>query len=164
MNIYETIVKRKFTIEDILIFVLITIMIVGAAIFSSVFTPIQDYWLIITAVACGIGVFLVSRRFIEFEYSIIDSEITIEKIINQRKRKRLLQIPIKEFEMFGHAGKAGEACGDIKLFDSYGASLAEENLYFFVATFNGKRKVIFFQPTDKMIDEITRIIPHKIVK
>ena len=53
--------------------------------------------------SCGIGYggyYFLSSEYIEYEYSVFEGELDIDKIIAKRKRKHMITIKIADFESF----------------------------------------------------------------
>ena len=98
----EYMVKKKTGSKDILMSLGVSIL--GAIlIFVSIFlTPVSP--MIPFLVICGViyGVYyVISSRSLEFEYSITNGDIAVDKIINRRNRKRLTSFDAKAIEEMG---------------------------------------------------------------
>ena len=98
----EYMVKKKTGSKDILMSLGVSIL--GAIlIFVSIFlTPVSP--MIPFLVICGViyGVYyVISSRSLEFEYSITNGDIAVDKIINRRSRKRLTSFDAKAIEEMG---------------------------------------------------------------
>ena len=98
----EYMVKKKTGSKDVLMSLGVSIL--GAIlIFVSIFlTPVSP--MIPFLVICGViyGVYyVISSRSLEFEYSITNGDIAVDKIINRRSRKRLTSFDAKAIEEMG---------------------------------------------------------------
>ena len=102
---------------------------------------------------------------VEFEYSMVNSEIDIDKIVNQRKRKRLTTVDVKKLEAFGMVNESSEFAkfaSDISIKKIYAARERKaSDSYFAVYTDNGIRTLLVFNPGDKIIDMIEKLKPKK---
>ncbi|MDR2933187.1 MAG: hypothetical protein LBV27_08790 [Oscillospiraceae bacterium] len=107
---------------------------------------------------------LITSMNIEFEYSLTNGELDIDKIIAQRKRKRLISIKCKEVEDFGkynaaeHEGKAYQT----KLFAC--ANPNNEDLWYF--TLHHKEKglmLIVFNASERMLNGIKPFLPRPVM-
>ena len=98
----EYMVKKKTGSKDVLMSLGVSIL--GAIlIFVSIFlTPVSP--MIPFLVICGViyGVYyVISSRSLEFEYSITNGDIAVDKIINRRNRKRLTSFDAKAKKLKG---------------------------------------------------------------
>lgn len=75
------------------------ILCLGLAYLSVMVMPL------ILLVVCG-GYFLVTGMNVEYEYSVTNGELDVDKIIAKRKRKHMLTVRIAEFETFGLESEA----------------------------------------------------------
>lgn len=100
MDIFiEQLVKRKKGSKDILIWVgvLLGIAIILFLVFAM--APVLLLPVLIGLIAAAY--FILSSRNIEYEYSVTNSDITIDKIINRRKRKNVLSVDAHDIEFLG---------------------------------------------------------------
>ena len=79
------------------------ILCLGLAYLSVMVMPL--ILLVVCAVAYG-GYFLVTGMNVEYEYSVTNGELDVDKIIAKRKRKHMLTVRIAEFETFGLESEA----------------------------------------------------------
>jgi len=162
----EQIIKKQPDVKSLLLKLLI---VAGAAVLIFVaLVMLAGYLLgmnLLLAAGIGYGAYwLLTSLNIEFEYSIIQDEIYIDKIINRRRRKRLVQTSCRKFEILAPVAEAYK-----REFDSQCAGTVDctsspsaEGRWFFI--FDGKRgrtKVIF-EPTDRMITEFKVYIRPKV--
>ena len=98
----EYMVKKKMSAKDILV-------AVGASIAGAIVIFIGLFFFTVMPmipflVFCGAiyGVYkLISMRNLEFEYSITNGDISVDKIMNRRSRKRLTSFDAKAIEEMG---------------------------------------------------------------
>ena len=110
MDIFvEQIVKKKFGPKDYLVFA--AVVVVGLAlVFLSVLFLLPFVVLICAGVCFGAYQIITSRN-LEFEYSATNGDITVDKIIYRRRRKRLISLDARSVEELGkydsgkHRGK-----------------------------------------------------------
>jgi len=98
----EYMVKKKMGAKDIAISIGVS-MLGALLIFVSILlagvTPMIPF-----IVICGViyGVYwVISSRSVEFEYSVTNGDISIDKIINRKSRKRLTSFDAKAIEEMG---------------------------------------------------------------
>ena len=146
MDIFiEHIVRKK---KDAKSYAVITLTVI-AGVIALYFAPFLGAFAIFFVVAVGYAVYLVvTAQNVEFEYSITNSELDIDKIIYRRKRKRVLTLEmdkIARMEPFiGHIPpgmKIRKYCG----------ALTGSSLYYAIFDQGKGREVLLFEPTEKML-------------
>lgn len=95
----EQIIKKKFGPKDYLIFAGALLGGVLILILSMTFIPYFSFFVLIGV--CVGAYYLVSSRNLEYEYSITNGDITIDKIINRRSRKRTISMDARSVEKMG---------------------------------------------------------------
>ncbi|MDD2956172.1 MAG: hypothetical protein PHD67_07645 [Oscillospiraceae bacterium] len=164
----EHLVKKKNTPLEWLLRVLI---LLGAALLSVILFMFSGYLgvfqtfalMLIAGVIYGAWYIFTSFN-VEFEYSITNGEMDVDKIIAQRKRKRLISVKCKDFETFGrykpeeHAGRNYQT--KILAYDS--ASSDDAWYCTFRTTANGNTLLVF-NATDKMLGAMKTTMPKPLV-
>lgn len=119
--------------------------------------------LLSAGVAYGVYYFIKSTN-IEFEYAVTNGDLDIDKIIAQRKRKRIFTGNCKDFEI------VAKLKGD-KYTDEYKnitkkieavSTMESSDVYFVVTSCKGERTIVFFEPNKRMIDAFKVFIPRKV--
>lgn len=102
MDIFvERIIERKKNIIDYMVIFSIFFGSLFVALLIILFFNINA---ISAALLIALGYlvyYLISMRNVEFEYAFTNGELDIDKIIAQRKRKRLFSANCRDFEAFG---------------------------------------------------------------
>ena len=80
------------------------ILCLGLAYLSVMVMPL--ILLVVCAVAYG-GYFLVTGMNVEYEYSVTNGELDVDKIIAKRKRKHMLTVRIADYHVFGGGRRRG---------------------------------------------------------
>ena len=153
----EQLIKKNWELSDTLKAVGITLGALLAMGISCVllFTPV--YVLIFPAF---VGISYLAYRFItnllvEFEYCIVDGELTVDKIINKSKRKKVVTVQVRNFELFEPYDMeriSGESCA---AYIRAAECAVPENGYY--AAFNQPgigRTILVFSPNEKMLARI----------
>lgn len=170
MDIFvEEIVKKKKTPRDFVL-ILATLLAGVALLFILVTIVLPILWnlmpivLLLIAGVCY-GIYYILGGFnIEYEYSLVNAEIDIDKIVNRRSRKREVTVYLRELEDFGTIKNP--------MFNSYKESpefkkvyvcSAEnaDNAFFVVYTCAGQRLMVIFNPNERIVSEIKRRNPQK---
>lgn len=98
----EYMVKKKLGTKDILISLGAIILGTVLTFIGFLFTTIAPMIPFFVLCAVVYGVYrLITSRMIEFEYSITNGDISIDKIMNRKSRKRLTSFDAKNIEEMG---------------------------------------------------------------
>ena len=167
MDIFiEKLVDRKKDGKDILIItgvifltVLLSFIVLVNFMYLNMFGP-----LIIAALiwACYI---VVSSRSVEFEYSLTNNELDVDKIISRRKRKRVVTVDARKIEIFAPVLRERFArdTGNIKKTYRCDGNRNPDGTYFVVFfEKDGGKSALIFEPNEKMIDGFRRYNPSKV--
>ena len=118
MDIFiEHLVKKKTTLLDILI----RVGLVLAALIALAFVfaiPSDSAWSMVAVFAACAAIFggwyVFTGLSVEYEYAVTNGEIDVDKIIAQRKRKRLITIKAQNIERMGKYIPDVQLPGDIQ--------------------------------------------------
>lgn len=170
MDIFiEYMVKKKKQAKDYLLTLLIAFaaaLLMFVAFFGLLgVAPQFASIILLLVVGIGYGAYWLITSFnIEFEYSLVNDEIDVDKIINVKRRKRLTTVKIRGLEAFGKKsdGTMGNYLKDSSLERIYACrDINESDVYYAVYSEKDKRKIIFFNPSEKMVDAIKKLNPFK---
>ena len=109
------------------------------------------------------GVLILTKRYnIEFEYTLTGSDLDIDKIINRKKRKRVLSTSVRRFDI------VAPVLSD-KYTDEYKSLITVDcsknadkaSTYFAVYTKDNQKKCLIFDPSKKMLGMIKTFCPDK---
>jgi len=153
-NFHEHLVERKATGADIaknigiiILAVVLSFILLVAGLY---FFPMNLF----AAVALCYGAYLLSSGIaVEYEYTVTNNEIDIDKIIGKRKRKRLITADISLFEHFGKSADAPAISDDytvVKASDNTGEG--EYFADFKHSSFGNVR--ILFTPDEEMLKSV----------
>lgn len=160
----EKIVARKKNGQDYLITAgIIFLAIVLLVVVSSV--PVINSFGPILWVGVGfLAFYFIKSRNIEFEFAVTNGDIDIDKIIAQRKRKRIFSGSAKDFEIVAKlkSDKYTNEFKNIKNRIEAVSSLDNPNVFFIVAPFKGERTIVFFEPDNRMLSNFKTFIPRKV--
>lgn len=172
----EYLINRKKDAKDIIIIsgivlaavVLTLILLLALLMFSQV--PMVGSIGMLLVVGVWWGAFqLISRRNIEWEYILTNSEFDIDKIMAKKGRKRVLSIDFKEANLVARVDDSAhnyeflgnETSNNIKVMDFTGGKNVGET-YFVDIMIENERKYVLFQPTSKMIEAIKKFNPRNV--
>ena len=161
----EKIVKRQKGLKDYLMIfgiVFLAFVVFGVGLmFPELFTMIG------VPVLAGIiflAYYLISGLNIEFEYIATNDEITIDKIIAKRKRKRVFTGSCKVFSVMGPISSRGFDSSKknvTKILDFSVTPEAKGN-WFFVTNMDGRSVMVVLEPDERMIQTFKRHNPRAI--
>lgn len=163
----EYLVKKKKTGKDYLIqigVVLAALVIIFLAFalspYLGAFSIIST--LVIVAVIYG-AYYLFTNTRVEFEYILTNGEMDIDKIIAQRKRKRLITVKCKDFETFGRYTPEAHISQNIQNKMFVCDSPASPNVYY--ATLRHPTKgstLIVMNVNEKFATNMKKYIPRNV--
>lgn len=142
--------------------ILCTAILLGvmAGILSLMYLPIG------LLVACGIiyiGYILSGKYEVEYEYTVTNGELDIDKIIAKSKRKGLISVNVKTFESFGKYDDAQEEQEGITVVIAVGQCDCEMYCADFVHSEQGRMRLIF-TPNENVLEAIKPFLPRNIRK
>lgn len=112
---------------------------------------------------CWGGYYLLTSLNIEYEYSVTNGDMDVDKIIAQRKRKRVLTCNAKDFLFFAPVSEqyahAFQDSGLVKKYD-VSSNAHPERAYFIIANLDGEKTRIVFEPTERIIEHFKRFVPR----
>lgn len=169
MDIFvEQLVKKKRTGKDYLrivacilgAFLLLFVMVFGMAI--------RGLGFIIFAVCCGLIYLLyilITATNLEYEYCFTNGALDVDKIINVRSRKRLTEVNARKIEMMAsnrnHEYKRFlEDRNTKKIFAC--SHPDDEGVFFVIFQGDDGRKMLIFNPNDKIKEGFRRYNPQKV--
>ena len=110
--------------------------------------------------AAGIGAYFTSlNASVEFEYLYVDKEISVDKILNKTKRKKVEKFETERMEIFApinswHLDNMKNR--QLKVTD-YSSGVAGR----YVMIYSGDRKIIF-EPSEAMVKALQSVAPRKV--
>ncbi len=105
MDFYEQIIKQKKNSKDYLVIALtVVIGLIFIAFAHSIISFFLPLWIFIS---CWFGYFIISGRCLEYEYSITNHVMDIDRIAGKRRRRKMIIIDLKEIQGYGICGDEG---------------------------------------------------------
>lgn len=138
------------------------LIIVGVALifYSLYFFPLLTVGIFVLALA-----YFYNRTIhVEYEYILMKDELTIDKIINKSKRKRLYAVDLQYLEVFTYNNKAltqkySNEKVKVKRFHSKDEN---EKIYALMIRKSNHSTCILLNADDKLIDGFQRLYPSKV--
>lgn len=143
----------------------VTIMLAAFCMLIGLTLPGMLITLLIGIVLAAAAYFINLNSDIEYEYLYVDRQLTVDKILNQARRKKIAQYdlnrmeilaPIKSYRLDSYKNRTA------KVIDfSSGMDLKPDPRY--LMYIDGNQKIIF-EPSPEMVKAIAAIAPRKVFK
>lgn len=161
MDIFvEQIVKKKMGPKDYAI-IAATILAGILLIIASFLLPMISF-LVLAGVCIG-AYYIITSRSLEFEYSVTNGDITIDKIINRRKRKRVLSVDAHEIEEMGKfRPEILQNKSEHKKFFTSEYDDGRESWYFCAHTTKNGNVLVVFNPEEKVLTAMKPFMPRQV--
>lgn len=100
----QLVVKHNTANDKIKLAVYLLLIFMVPAIFILLGVTVNFYFIIVALCAFFFAIYgsyyLVTGMYLEYEYAVTNSNITIDKVIAKRSRKRIISVDIKRFNTF----------------------------------------------------------------
>lgn len=161
----EKLVTRKKDAKDIAIITAIVFAAVILVLIAPMIPYISGISLFVAAAVLFGAYYLIKSRNVEFEYSVTNGDLDIDRIVAQRKRKRIFSASCKEFDMVARISNPGaeNEIRNVKKRVEAVSALNSPNVYYITLMYKGERTVVFFEPDDRMLESFKTFIPRKVV-
>ncbi len=168
MDIFvEEIVERKRTSVQLIATFGIFLLSVLVCFLIIAVLPVVLPMMIWTMPLLVVGVVYLAYRLVvsqnvEFEYSMVNTEIDVDKIVNRRNRKKMTTVMVTRLEAFGVCGKDtgdfDKYLSDISVKKIYAAAEKKSDSNYFMVYFNDSvRCMLIFSPSEKIVNNIERL-------
>lgn len=158
----EKIVRKKKDYKDYLIIALV--LIVAAVLILFAIPLLGTMGLAFIAGIIYLAYLFTTTRNVEFEYAVTNGDLDIDKIVAQRKRKRVFSANCKAFEVVAKV-KSEHFTPQYRSFKNQidcSSSKESDDVYFIVLNYNNEQTVVFFEPSEKMLQSFKTFIPRKV--
>lgn len=169
MDIFiEQLVKKKKGAKEA---VMVIASIIGGLILiflslQLVVIPFLGTFVLLIVAAIVFGIYLlVTSVNLEYEYIMTNGEMDVDKIINVRKRKRMVSVNAREIEMLApasdHAFHGIMMNKEIKKI--YACDSADSKDLYFILFKNGDNKTaLLFNPNEKVLNSFKQFNPRNV--
>lgn len=158
----EQILKRRVNVSGFLLRIL-SVFVVLIGFMSILWLGMLGFTL---TILLGYAAYLVwSYTSVEYEYSFLNGELSIDKIMGQRKRKSIADYDIKEAEVIAPvmSEQVIRASMNAVLKDYSSGSKNGDVYAMIINNANGKTKVLF-EPNEKVIEAMHHMRPNIVSK
>ncbi|MDY4976338.1 MAG: hypothetical protein SO147_05515 [Clostridia bacterium] len=154
MEFYEQLIKQKKNGKD---YGVIALTVLGGLIFAAAgFLIIPAFLPLWVFVACWFGYFLISGRCLEYEYALTQQHLDIYRIAAKRRRRKMIEIDLKELRGYGIPGDSGYRHGirqGLQVLDFSSRRDKSEKRYLIVPRPKGTY-VVVIEPDETMLEGI----------
>ena len=168
MDIFiEKLVKKQKTSKDMLKAIGLILASLVIVFFIVPLIPFVKGFLIFFIVAIPFfAYYVIKSQNVEYEYAYTNGELDVDRIVAESRRKRLLSVDCKDFEIVAKVSSDKYSDEYRKIPNKVEAvsSMTSPDVYFAVFENGGKRTILYFEPNDKMIEAMWKYIPRKFFK
>ncbi len=159
----EHLIKRKTPVSAYLVNAMMVVLTLISLFLAFTFNGFS----ILLFCAVSFCTYLIFRNsYVEFEYLVIDGQLTVEQIMGRAKRKKICDINMTDVRMIAPSDSdvlKDYRTGSERIVD-FGSHMPHAKKYsVIVASRNGQREVIF-EPDEKMLACLWQSAPRKVVK
>ncbi len=158
----EHIIKRKTDLKTVLYRILAIFLTVIVFLFGSLYLGMLG--LTITVLIGYLAYLVFVYTSVEFEYSLVNGTLTIEKILGQRKRKFVDEFDLKNAEIIAPTFSEEIQKREITRLLDYSSGYKSDGLYSVILTDQEGSTQVLFEPTEKMIDAMYHVRPNIVKK
>ncbi len=162
MDIFvEQIIRRRKSLLDILIVMGLALASCLLVLLAILYLPSMAF--IILAAVVYISYLLIGSRNLEFEYSVTNGDLTVDKIMSRRTRKRVISLDCKNVEAMGKYNPAAHASKryDKKFFTGVFAD-GREGWYVSLHHPKHGSVLLVFDPDERTLEAMRPFLPHKL--
>ncbi len=117
---------------------------------------------------CGIFITFYFGRFaifVEYEYSFVNGELTIDKISAKSKRKHMLDVDVKSFEKMGkYDPEKEEKLKITKVCDFSVDKYDSDTIYAYFKDSSGNNTLLIFTPNEKLIGSMKTYVNNMVFR
>ena len=159
----ELIIKRRTGLKEfllralsVMVVIFVFLMTIGLGMLGITITVLLGY----------VAYLAWTYTSIEYEYSFLNGELTIDKIMGQRKRKSVDSFDIKQAEIIAptYSDEIIRTTGSVSKTFDYSSGYRSDKLYSIIMN-NGNGNIqVVFEPDDRIIDAMHHLRPNIVKK
>ncbi|MBN2882165.1 MAG: hypothetical protein JXN10_01440 [Clostridia bacterium] len=162
-NIYEKSVVKQKTAADNIITLAAVLVTLGLVALSLLWEPLRLYAIAIAIVSGMVSWRIITDRNIEYEYILAGDSFSLDKIINKRRRKRIINCDLTDFDIIApvqskhyeehknnYAKKILAVSGD-----------AQNEEFFGILEYKSKRNLVVFETDEKARTHIKKFLDQR---
>lgn len=164
----EWIVKRRKTAQDymsVAITVMVTCMVLYGIMLQFMAYKLVYFIPVEIAVVLFIAYKIIASMNVEYEYSVTNGDIDVDRVISKKRRKRMVSVKLRNVEYFapfeGEHIRVAEDTSIRRIIDA-SSSLDAPRLHFVIYYNNSEKTLLLFEPTDEMIENFSHYVPRSL--
>ena len=167
----EIVVKKNKVAQELLFYLANVVMVLSAVLgfmlLQWLFTSFSVMLLLNVVLLIGLAVLLFlykDRLRTEYEYTFTNGELDFAQVYNNKKRKSLGTMRVKNVDSFGLV----ESDGFRRLIGAPGAKTKNwflnrgAKLYYFYYVKDANKRIVVFEPSNDLVEYIKKYLPHGI--
>lgn len=163
----EDIIKRKPSNAARIFKIIFIILAVFCFCMAVLFIPIV--FLIMAVVFAGLAYFYHNRIYVDYEYMYTNGDLSIDRVLNNIKRKRIVSMDMNDLEIVAPVGSDGlNGYSQKKLkshdFTDHNSDSKVYCLIFRNQKNNNAEEMAFINPSAELLDAMWQINPHQVFK
>ena len=158
----ECMVKHRSTVLDIICQFLLVIL--AAVLVSLVVIFVKGIGALLAVLIIYGAYYLITSRFLEYEYIFTNGDLDVDKIINRKKRERLITVKSDEIEKFALYNPNEHINGNYqtKIFAAENDK-DPQNMCLVVHSKKKGKTLIVFSPNEKISEAIKKFAPKAVI-
>ena len=167
-NFTEQLISRDQTgfnrLIQLLSWILVALVIVAlTVIFAQLNIFLIPFVLVVLFILIYLNINLINSMCIEFEYSLVNNYIDIDKIIGAKKRERMLSIKINDIIEIGSFNNFQINREKYSHTITPVTNMESDNLWYFIAEDEtGNTHYVVFEPDNRVLAHMKKFISRKI--
>lgn len=162
--INETYVECLVKAQSSLKFKIIKTLLIIATVISALFSLALGPWMITLALVFGLSAFTVSPLVhIEYEYLYVDRDLTVDKILNRKSRKRVATYSLSKIEIMApfRSYRLDDYRNRQVTEKDYSIGKEEKPDRRYVMYYEGNQRIIL-SPSEELIQAMKYVAPRKV--
>ena len=123
------------------------------------------FLLLFGAVFAAIAYFVSLNTDLEYEYLYVDRQLSVDKVMNRSKRKKVVEFDLERMEILAPIGSyhLDGLKNRTATLQDYSSGIINQPDTRYLMYYDGKQKIIF-EPNEEMVKAIHMIAPRKVFK
>lgn len=158
----EQIIRRKRTGQESVF--KIDAVILGIILIGLAFIYVRILFPLAFALICVLIYFMFKFSVKEYEYSFINGDVDIDRILGKRKRTNVLSCSCREIQLMEYC-KDRKIDGEFtRVLDASVSAKSENRWYFICEVDDGSRTLVYFNPNSRLLDAFKQYLGPKMKK
>lgn len=165
----EYIVPRRKGTKEVLkiVGILLAMLVVMTAIslLTLLFAAFASVSFVLLAATVFGAYYLISAQNVEYEYIVTNGELDVDMIINRRKRKRIITVHSRTFDIVAPVGSSdhrGEENANYTRVIDASSGYDDGKAYFASFSKDGQKLKLIFEPTERMLEAFKNFAPRNV--